>query len=182
MLAHQQAQAAASASDLVFLPLHDRCRAEIDALPPKELPADPYLGRGSGVTTANRHVVSIARRRVEDWDAGKAHVEDYIRKEFEAHIADCRAVVMADEERKAEIAAIQQRHGYGPAEERWEALTDAAVEAEWALMDMPAPDTDALLWKLEKLLEADESGTDCWSAEAVAQTVSDMRCLLARGA
>lgn len=70
--------------------------------------------------------------------------------------------------------------GFDKAEDRWEALGQRAYEAEWALMDTPAPDQPALLWKLEKLLATNEDrgSVDPWSSEAVAQTIADARRLL----
>lgn len=58
---------------------------------------------------------------------------------------------------------------------------DAYVDALDVLVEMPAPDLPALLWKLEYLMaaEADEGrSTPSWSPEYVSQTIADMRRLL----
>lgn len=178
MDAFRKAEVEADATEAVFMPLHDTVRAEIAALPHKPLPSDPYVG-GRGVTTENRAYVDLARRRIEEWDAGKVRLEQHVREDYEQHIAACRKIVGVDDERKAEIAAIEQQHGYREAEERCEALGEVRYEAEWALMELPAPDLPALRWKLEKLLEVHNGSCAGWSEEAIAQTVADMQRLMA---
>ena len=62
---------------------------------------------------------------------------------------------------------------------------DRVAEAAEAVLAMPAPDREALLWKLEYLfgrdLDKGACSTDCWSAEFFAQTMADIRRLLTVG-
>ena len=57
-------------------------------------------------------------------------------------------------------------------------------EAIDALIQLPAPDAAALLWKLNYIIasEIDDEGeggsTPCWSGAFVAQTIADMRRIL----
>lgn len=60
-----------------------------------------------------------------------------------------------------------------------EEFAGAVADAESDLMGMPAPQRQALLWKLEKLLEITGDSTPSWSADYAAQTLADMRRLLA---
>lgn len=59
----------------------------------------------------------------------------------------------------------------------------AAIQyaAEEELIEMPAPDRTALLWKLEYLLKGDGDSIDPWTMSFVAQTVADCRRLLVEG-
>ncbi|MBT2133968.1 hypothetical protein KK137_06440 [Croceibacterium sp. LX-88] len=65
-------------------------------------------------------------------------------------------------------------------DDEMERLQDVRCDLEDALVAMPAPDGEALLWKLDHLL-ADRNGDGCvsaWSLEFVAQTVADCRRIL----
>jgi hypothetical protein len=98
------------------------------------------------------------------------------------HYQLCQEAAAAADERDTAIKAIRARFGMDEAEEKWSALGDAHCDAEWALMRTPAPDTPALLFKLEKLLEVEPGeSTASWSASAVEQTMADARRLLASG-
>ena len=56
---------------------------------------------------------------------------------------------------------------------------DERSEADFALMDTPAPHGPALLFKLEKLLEVDGDGSCAgWGGRYIAQTMADARRLL----
>jgi hypothetical protein len=69
--------------------------------------------------------------------------------------------------------------GMAEADERYEAFGEAIADAESALMDIPAPDLEALRWKLDQLLEPNsEHSTAAWSRDYVAQTVADYHRLL----
>jgi hypothetical protein len=179
MAAFQRAEAEADAFEVVFMPIHDRCKAEIELqLPHKLLPRHLHIGKLCP-STADWQYISRCRHYVEEWDASKIVVDDTVRERYNEHIAICRGAIRADEERKAGIAAIERKHGYAEAEQKMETLGDARYETEWALMDLPAPDLPALRWKLEKLLEIENSSTAPWSSEAVGQTVADIQRLMA---
>ena len=116
---------------------------------------------------------------MQDVAAGKCWFEPI--PELQEHYALCQEVAAAADERDAQIKAISDRLGYDEAEERWAALGEAACDAEWAVMNTPAPDLPELLWKLEKLLEVETDGcTASWASHAVEQTMADARRLLGR--
>jgi hypothetical protein len=64
-------------------------------------------------------------------------------------------------------------------DEAEELFTDARDRAGAVLLDMPAPDAEALLWKLEYMWLNDEEAS--WSEEAVSGVLADARRLLANG-
>jgi hypothetical protein len=62
-----------------------------------------------------------------------------------------------------------------------ERLVEVMCDAEFAVMQTPAPDTAALRWKLDKLFDTGtdpDRGTSAWSADYVAQTMADIARLL----
>lgn len=77
-------------------------------------------------------------------------------------------------------AANDRRHDIDAVCARSERLCEAMCAAEDRLMmQIPAPDHAALLWKLEKLLEVDpDRSTPPWAGFYVTQTIADMRRIL----
>jgi hypothetical protein len=77
------------------------------------------------------------------------------------------------------------RHDHTRLEEAYESAIDELGDAESALMEAPAPDTTALLWKLERLwgedVERGESGGS-YCHEWMAALMADARRLLDRRA
>jgi len=68
---------------------------------------------------------------------------------------------------------------YGFVDEEYERLIDIESDAQGGLMETPAPDRKALLYKLDYLLDSSGTeSTDSFTAEFVAQTVADYRRLL----
>ena len=178
--AYEEAKAEDAAFNAVFEPMWEQYDRERAAVPHITLRPDPYSGRRVPVTTADRMFVHEARKLVGEVEAGRTKLDPI--PSLQEHLQLCRDVAAAADERDAKIAAIRDRLGLDEAEDRWEALGERAYEAEWALMDMPAPDGAALLWKLEKLLDVErDGGTAGWSGEAVAQTMADARRLLSDG-
>jgi hypothetical protein len=57
-------------------------------------------------------------------------------------------------------------------------MDDAVGAAETVLLDMPAPDGEALLWKVNRLYKP---GEGIWSAEYEAQTSADLHRFLSNG-
>lgn len=143
----------------------ERYRAAVKVLPHE---AVEYQG-GLVVTTADQWAIDNARRSVK----GVVYLEPCA---FEHH-KNSMALLDAVEARNAKIAEIDQRVGWTVTSERYEALVDRMVEAQNALLAMPAPHSEALLWKLEYFM-ADSIYTD----ELVAPTVADMRRMLGRAA
>lgn len=97
--------------------------------------------------------------------------------ELQAHYRVCQNVAEAANARDAQFQSIRQTMGIDELEEAGEALGDRGFEARWALMRIPAPDREALLCKLEYLLDPDGAGGG-WTEEALSQPVADMRRLL----
>ena len=75
-----------------------------------------------------------------------------------------------------------QRHGYSAASDRTDEADDALCEAERRLILMPAPDGDALMWKLEHLYggcaKNPAGDSPNWSNSYVNAVVADARRLL----
>lgn len=177
--AYEQAKAEDGAYSVIFDPLYDRCLAAVEAVPHVELRPDPYSGLHQPVSTDNFDFVHRAHRLVTDVASGKCHLETERYPSLGEHWQLCQEVAAAADERDATVAATRARFGMDEAEEKWEALGEAAYETEWAVMDIPAPDLPALRWKLEKLLRTDPDGSvSCWSAKVIAVTMADVRRLL----
>lgn len=72
------------------------------------------------------------------------------------------------------LCALGCEHPYG------DDVGDHISDLDTRLLNAPAPDRAALLWKLEQLLEVDKPDgfTSGWSAKHVAQTVADARRIL----
>ncbi len=81
-----------------------------------------------------------------------------------------------------------EEHGkntsYTEAAERNDRLDEASYNAKWDLIRTPAPDGEALLWKLETLFgpdACDNGSVTPWSEEAIAPVMADARRLLSKG-
>jgi hypothetical protein len=122
------------------------------------------------LTTANRFDVIGARldcaslRYVE----ACAYADVKARQEF----------VDAADKRDELIAEIDQRFDWDAVNERTDALSDAICDAEAVLLDMPAPDGEALLWKVNRLYKP---GEGIWSEGVEDQTHSDLHRFLSSG-
>lgn len=82
---------------------------------------------------------------------------------------------MADlyKKRQSTIEQIGHSPGFERANDHYDELVNRMVEARWALMEMPAPNRAALLWKLDYLME-----DTAYSDDAIEQPLADMRRLL----
>ena len=80
-----------------------------------------------------------------------------------------------DERRRTVFA---DAHDWHAAHEELDRLCDMFVDKQDVLMGMPAPDHEALRWKLDKILENSHGSTTAWSWEYAVQTVEDYRRLL----
>jgi hypothetical protein len=125
---------------------------------------------GRTISTANRDEVAWARSGCKSL----RYVETCA---YEGAKADQQLVDAADA-RDAKLKAIDKRLGYGAAHDHNDALTDAIVEAEEVLLNMPAPDGEALLWKVNRLYP---EGEGIWEAGYEAQTQADLRRFLSTG-
>ena len=89
-------------------------------------------------------------------------------------------------ERWLAYRAEYERSGLDEVETQWDANAQAVYDAKWAVLDMPAPDHAALLWKANELFGeeciAEENGScPSWSAKVMANFMADARRLLAGG-
>ena len=77
----------------------------------------------------------------------------------------------ADSFRALDISHYERPHGEG--------LADHKSEIDHHLLNSPAPDRAALLWKLEHLLEVEDDGSiSPWTGKMVVQTLADARRIL----
>lgn len=89
------------------------------------------------------------------------------------------AYLTAADARQAKIKTIGDRLGRDAAHDRYDALTNEICAAEQALLDMPAPDGEALMWKINRLYSPADS---LWEPSFVAQTHADLsRFLIGAG-
>lgn len=78
-------------------------------------------------------------------------------------------------------ARHDRESGMDAAEDRWEALGDAAWNTRLTLLNMRAPDLSALRWKLAQVRN-DDGSLVSWRADIVRQTFDDIDRLLPEGA
>ena len=94
----------------------------------------------------------------------------------------CRARIRAAFDSVREFRRLEmeagERTGYRAYDEKHEAISDRHYNALTALVEMPAPDSEALLWKINHLFT--EANVD-WSEEYTAQFFTDARRLLSNG-
>lgn len=174
--AYEKAKAEDEAYDAIFNPVYDQWKAEVEAIPHRTFGPDLYIGRAT-ISTEDRVQIATVRKRVEDADNGKITCAP--GHAMEKHLELCREIVAFDDARQAQVKAIEDRLNWQELNDKWEAVGQAAYEAECEVLDTPAPDLPALLFKLEKLLHADEDGsTSPWCEQKVAQTMADARRLL----
>jgi hypothetical protein len=124
------------------------------------------------LSTASQFDLAEARRFL----ASKIHGADDPGLQPYADI--CRKIINADDARKEAIEQNDQRLGYSKAHAHYDALSAALSAAEAALLNMPAPDGEALLWKVNRLYA---EGEGIWAAGFESQTHADLRRLLSNG-
>lgn len=155
---------------------HKRYEAALETVDHIVLRPDPYLARRQVVTTADARYIESARKLVREVAEGKCKLDPI--PSLQDHYRLCLDAVAAADARDAKIKSIRDFLDIDAINEEWEELADRAHDARWNLMAMPAPDLPALLWKLEYLLADEGDGVSPWTAQAVEQTVADMRRLL----
>ncbi|RIV83372.1 hypothetical protein [Aurantiacibacter zhengii] len=131
---------------------------------------------------ADRTEWDAAMRKMQEADAAcDAYYRNVVQPLEDALEARLRSngvtkgTAQYDEKRREVVA---KAHDYHAAHDELERLCDVFCDAQSALLDMPAPDAEALRWKLDKVLEPCHGGTQSWSWSYVAQTVEDYRRLL----
>ena len=89
-----------------------------------------------------------------------------------------REFIDAADKRDVVIAAISARLGYAATGQRCDLLADAVNDAEAVLLNMPPPDGEALLWRVDRLYTP---GEGIWAEGVEDQTYADLRRLLSQG-
>lgn len=148
---------------------------EVDALffaARKKVPHTVVEAYGSKISTEDEREVSLARWRLQH----TGFIED-LGENWDAHRAYDR-LVKAYDARKAEIEAIDQRIGWSAAHDAYDTAIGRQIDAEQTLLKMPAPDGEALLWKVERLYTP---GEGIWNEGVEDQTHADLRRFLLNG-
>lgn len=144
--------------------------AEVEAIPDR---VEQKHGIGHGImSAANRPDVSMAYRALA------AVYDENVKAQYQPYLDACRRLVNHAALRQKKIAEIDQRLGYSTASEHFDQTIRVLSAKESALVQMPAPDRSALLWKIEKLLMVEDDSTSPWTGEYVSQTLADARRLL----
>jgi hypothetical protein len=173
----RSAQAASDAFDSELEAVDAAYRAAVQEVPHATLRPDPYSGRLSSVGTADEHFVRRARRFVTDIDEGRCRIDPL--SDLQEHLQLCRDLVAAADARDAALQSIDESLGWSTAHEHYDALTGRICDCQATLLNIPAPDGEALMWKVENLYTP---GEGVWEASYEAQTHDDLRRLLLQGA
>lgn len=128
------------------------------------------LGIGKPISTEHPDSVSGFRKDMES----VRYLEPCVYVGHKARQAFLDAV----DERDAVIAEIDRRTGYSAAHERYDALAGAICDAEAVLLKLPAPDGEALMWKVKRLYTP---GEGIWSDGVEDQTFADLQRFLVQG-
>ena len=84
----------------------------------------------------------------------------------------------ATDARDAKIKAIDEWLGRSAAIKHFDALSEAISNTEEILLNLPAPDGEALLWTVNRLYAP---GEGLWEPDYEAQTQADLRRFLSDG-
>lgn len=132
----------------------------------------------STLTTANKNDVALARRVLP-------RLERIASERPSPELDIYRQIIAADEARQAARKRIAERTGYAAACDRENVAEEALSDAESALLRMPAPDCEALMWKLEFLYGEEARDSDdyapAWALPIVDACLADARRLLSTG-
>jgi hypothetical protein len=147
----------------------------LQKIPHVTIGPDLYTGRTQPVSTEDAQMVREARTLVRQLAEGRRWHEPGIPG-LEEHTQFCRNLAAAADKRDAQIEALDAELGYSKANDAHDAAIEKMCAARDRLIEMPAPDGEALLWKLDWLFFSDH----CWTEEGyVDQTVADTRRMLA---
>ncbi|GGC26958.1 hypothetical protein GCM10011371_13150 [Novosphingobium marinum] len=120
------------------------------------------------------------RQVCRDLDAINADCDPLDRERSARFGADRNPCELAPEE-ASELAAWEAASGYNAVVAEIERLGDLISDLRWELMERPAPDRAALLWKIEITLGWDEDGDDFtpgFAKKYIAQVLRDARRFL----
>ena len=87
-------------------------------------------------------------------------------------------LLAAYDAREEKIEELDRHYGWSQAHDAYDAAIARQIEAEKVLFDMPAPDGEALLWKMERLYKP---GEGIWSEGVEDQAHADLRRFLSHG-
>lgn len=161
----ERAKAWSEAYETTFWTVENAFKAEADQVP--HTTVEIY---GRTVSTAQWDEVGMARSNGQSLR--------YVEKCAYADVKARQELVDAADARDATIAEIDQRLGRSAVNERMDALSYAIGATEEVLLNMPAPDSEALLWKVNRLYP---QGEGTWAASFEAQTQADLRRFLLIG-
>lgn len=141
-------------------------------------------GRVDAINAAYREGLAALPEAASDWDIRQArgaqqqlrYLED-LGDNYDRY-RGYHTLIQTDDARKAKIAALDKRLGWTAINERYDAISEEICEAQAALLDMPAPDGEALLWKIAQLYTP---GDGIWEADYEQQTHADLRRFLLNG-
>ena len=160
MANYERAVAASDAYDAEYEHIAAAHLSAIEAVPHVTM---PNPDRGRTLTTANRHDVAMARSSCRNLRYVEVCAYDGVKEN--------QAFVDAADKRDAVIAQIDRRFNWDAVNEHYDALSSAIGDTETVLLDMPAPDADALLWKVERLYRP---GEGMWTEGVEDQTHADL--------
>ncbi len=181
---YQRAKAAADADSAAFDPLEEAYRASypsMDSIDFRQLSVFNGFGH-------DRLHIAYKMDVEQEW-------QEFLARENKTWWAlDPEQNRKTKERRRAALDSVLEfrrkveEHGrdtsYTQAAERNDRLDEARYNAKWELIRTPAPDGEALLWKLETLFGPDAShdgSVTPWSEEAIAPVMADARRLLSHG-
>lgn len=175
---YERAKAASDADYAAFSKLHDAWTAAVDAIPHVQTSATFQSGIGGhrAMATTNPDDLASARRMLSGLREWGSDMDEYVTA--------CRELIAADEGRAAARADIDRRFGINDAAHRSDDLSEQQSDAQTVLIQLPAPDADALRWKLNYLFgeESNEDGyCASWSADFIRPVIADVNRLLANG-
>jgi hypothetical protein len=167
MRTHLQAVAASDAFDPEYDRIDKAHQAEVNAVPHVTKPGGGY---GHTLSTANTHDVARARRGSSSLRYVETCAYDDVKAEQEfVDAADARDEV---------IEGIHRKYNWDAVNKRYDALQSAMLDTENVLLQTPAPDGEAVLWKVERLYKP---GDGIWSEGIEDQTYADLHRFLSTG-
>lgn len=141
-------------------------------------------GRVDAINAAYRKELSAIPQVASEWDIRHARGA-YRQVSYLEDLGDnydryrgYHALIQADGARKAKVAALDQRLGWTAINDRYEAISEEICAAQAVLLAMPAPDGEALMWKVQQLYTP---GDGIWEADYEQQTHADLRRFLLNG-
>ena len=161
----KRAKAASDAFDPELTRIDEAYQTAVDQVPHVIVEID-----GRKISTANEMEVSWARN-------GSRSLR-YVEACAYSSVKASQQLVDAADARDAQLKAIDERFGWRAANSHYDALSEAICDAEQVLLQLPAPDGEALLWKVNRLYAP---GEGIWEPGHEDQTHADLRRFLSNG-